>query len=174
MFVALIVAAIFVRNHQTDKVELQEPIDVRGDRGERLAGRNIAATITGIVFTDKVIGERAGNHPEIYAPHEGWVFAAFRVNAQSTVSDDKTNTDLIIGENEYLHMSMAVPALQLVPGIPNEGYAGTFEIPTASMKSHAIFRVTGGGDPSRDSRLVFDVDLATAQHIPSITVKKPI
>jgi hypothetical protein len=175
VFAVLVVCAILVRNHQIDKVELQEPIDVRGAEGQRLIGRNIAATLTGITITDSVIGDYGDDHPEIYAAHKGWVLAIFSVDAQSTVSDDKTNTDLVIAENTYGTRYMGiVPELQLTPGIPNQGYAGTFEIPVSALQSRASFRVTGSGNPSRDSRLVFDVTLANAQRVPSLTVKKRI
>src|SRR5690348_14150295 len=73
VFAVLVVCAILVRNHQIDKVELQEPIDVRGAEGQRLIGRNIAATLTGITITDSVIGDYGDDHPEIYAAHKGWV-----------------------------------------------------------------------------------------------------
>lgn len=173
-FAILIGAAIFIRNHQVDRVELEAPIDVRGNVKDWLVGRNIAGTVTGAQLTEKVIGDYGDDHPEIYEAHPDWTFVMFDVRAQSLVANaTRVSIELIHGDNTFGTRYVGIGnSLQLTPGIPTEGRIGAFEIPEAAAKSTVLLQVTGEADPSRDSRLVFAVDLTTAQHVPSLTVNK--
>lgn len=166
----LLGAAVFVRTHDLDTEAAHAPIDVHGAVGARLTGRNVTAVVNAVYVTPRIeVLRRNWDEPDVYRPTGGAVYAVFDIVASATVARNQTTAaaDLVIGADTFGEIYAGLPpnAAGLDPGIPSRAGVA-FEIPATLDRAPAQFRFIAEQDSRLDSRLVFDVDLAAAQHVP--------
>lgn len=164
----LMAAAILVRNHQLDAEEAHAPFDMTGTVGERVEGRNIAATVHTVYLTPVVDVRRTGwDESDVYHAHDDGVFVIFDLTTESLVANGSGEADLVAADRTFAeqYVGLVPNHVELTPRVPMRGGVG-FEIPAALEHSTVQLRMVGEQDSRMDSRLVIDVDLAAAQRVP--------
>lgn len=168
----LLAAAIFVRNHQIDQIDVDRPIEVRGTVGQRLAGRDIVAEVVKVWKTERVMLDWADNRPDLYRPHNGWVFVFVEILAETRFTSSEVRPAVTFGDLTFAAKYLGyVPRDRLIPGIPSESRFG-FELPKSVAASTVEVNIVASRDPRRDSSLVFTTDLDAAQEVSQYVVDK--
>ncbi|GAA2228289.1 hypothetical protein N1031_05445 [Herbiconiux moechotypicola] len=176
LVVVLVVAGVVAHTAPTD-AGWQAAIPVSGQLGERVVGRNIAATVDEVRVAERVVasngwaGETTGVWVVVDATVESVVddFGALLGTAQLRVGDvvysasDRPDLGTLAGDS-------------LATGIPTSGPL-MFEVPRAVLQSeeaaHATVQLAINSDPRADSMIEVPIDLTALELQSSIETAEP-
>jgi hypothetical protein len=175
--VLIVAVASVVLRTAPSEAQWQAPIEVRGQPGDRVEGRNIAATVEDVRIARSVtastgwIGETTG------------VWVVVDVQAEAVVTEVGAllaTAELALGEDVYSASTRpglgTVAGQSLAVGIPQEGPL-MFEVPrdavTSAVAADALLRLAIARDPRTDSMLVVPLDLSRVDVEETVTTSAP-
>jgi hypothetical protein len=175
--VLIVALASVVLRSAPSEAEWQAPIEVRGQLGDRVEGRNIAATVEDVRIARSVtastgwVGETTG------------VWVVVDVQAEAVVTEVGallSTAELVLGEDVYSASTRpglgTVAGQSLAVGIPQEGPL-MFEVPrdavTSAVAADALLRLAIARDPRTDSMLVVPLDLSRVDVEETVTTSAP-
>ncbi|HEY9267237.1 MAG TPA: hypothetical protein VIQ11_21800 [Mycobacterium sp.] len=156
-----VAAAAVVWHHLPEPLDVYGPLDVPGAMGERVSGRAIEMTVTGVR-----IGPRAQRPSKPPVPAVGeWVVVDAELSATSEFV--KPNADLRVGPNTYIPSDRFLPTplgTELAPEIEQRG-SWVFDVaPDLLDGSVPVTLRVSQGDGRLDSRLVVSIPITDARH----------
>jgi hypothetical protein len=175
--VLIVAVASVVLRTAPSEAQWQAPIEVRGQLGDRVEGRNIAATVEDVRIARSVtastgwIGETTG------------VWVVVDVQAEAVVTEVGAllaTAELVLGEDAYSASTRpglgTLAGQSLAVGVPREGPL-MFEVPsdavTSAVAADALLRLAIARDPRTDSMLVVPVDLSGVDAEEAVTTSAP-
>ncbi|MGB2919074.1 MAG: hypothetical protein WA944_06485 [Mycobacterium sp.] len=158
---AAVAAAAVVWHHLPGPVDVYGPLDVPGTMGQRVSGRAIEMTVTGVR-----IGPQANRPSKPPVPAVGeWVVVDAELTAMS--EPVKANADLRVGPNTYIPSDRFLPTplgTALAPGIEQRG-SWVFDVaPDLLDGAVPVTLRVWQGDGRLDSRLVVSIPITDARH----------
>jgi hypothetical protein len=158
----LIVAGLVAHSAPTD-AQWQAAIPVSGELGERVQGRNIAATVDRVRVADSVVASNG------WAGATTGVWVVVDVTMESVVDDFGASVgtaQLAVGDTTYSASSRpdlgSIEGGSLSTGIPTSGPL-MFEVPRALLDDpaarRAVVQLAVNSDPRSDSIVEVPVDL---------------
>jgi len=175
LVVILVIAGIVA--HTTPKDEQQQaPLPVRGQVGETLSGRNIAATVDAVRVAESVEASNGWAGPTAGV----WVVVDASVEANVTESNFGY-ARLKVGDVTYSASTRpdraTIAATGLSVGIPWTGPL-MFELPRLLVSSDASrtaeLQLAVDADPRADSMLVMPVDLSAIEIETVVETERPV
>jgi hypothetical protein len=167
--VVTIAAAAFVWHHLPTPTDTAGPFDVHGDAGKRTAGRNIAATVTGVRIAREVNSVRAAGI---------WVVVDTTLDAPHSTALPKS--DLVVGPNTYTPTDVFfLDSLQaqVSPGFNLRG-SWVFDVAAPLVEAGATepvtLRVWTGYEDRWDSRLVIRIPTGDVARVNAVTLEAPV
>lgn len=169
LVVVTIAAAAVVWHHLPTPPDTSGPFDVHGAEGKRTAGRDVAATVTGVRITRQVNSVR---------PAGVWVVVDTTLEAP--LSTTLPRSDLVVGPNTYTPTDVFfLDTLQsdVSPGIGMRG-SWVFDVAAALVEPGAdeplTLRVWTGYEDRWDSRLVIDLPTGDVSRPDTVTLEAPV
>jgi hypothetical protein len=166
--VVSIAAATVVWHHLPTPPDTAGAFDVHGDAGERTAGRNVAATVTGVRVASLVNSIR---------PAGIWVVVDATLEAPRSTALPRS--DLIVGPNTYTPTDVFfLDTLQsgVSPGINLRG-SWVFDVATTLLEPGAAdqltLRVSAGYENRWDSRLVIRIPTSDVVRLDAVALEAP-
>jgi hypothetical protein len=175
--VAILVVAGFVAHSSPNDELWQSPITVAGAPGERISGRNIAASVDEVRAADSV---RTSNG---WAGETSGVWVVVDVTVESVVDDYGAQlgfAHLVVGDTRYSTsrrpVTGTVAGASLTTGIPISGPL-VFEVPRELLSEPAArdahVQLALDNDPRVDSLIEVPVDLTALTIQPEIESVDP-
>ncbi|MBO9627588.1 MAG: hypothetical protein J7484_14605 [Microbacterium sp.] len=137
--------------------------------GERVEGRNIAATVLDVRAARSIVSESG------WRADGTWLLVDLSADAGVSQSQGLlTTATLRIGERTFSASErgpdeMSIYREQLVPGVPMTGSL-LFELPDDALVGHGTLRFATSTKPWGDSIVELDIDLDALHVTPEITV----
>jgi hypothetical protein len=169
MVVVAITAAAVIWHHLPTPVDTSGPFDVHGAAGKRTAGRDVAATVTGVRIAREVNSVR---------PAGIWVVVDATLEAPRSTMLPRS--DLVVGPNTYTPTDVFfLDTLQasVSPGIDMRG-SWVFDVAPPLMQPGAneplTLRVWTDYEDRWDSRLVIDIPTGDVSRTDAVTLEAPV
>lgn len=167
--VVTIASATVVWHHLPTPPDTAGPFDVYGDAGKRTAGRDVAATVTGVRVAKEVNSTR---------PAGIWVVVDTTLEAP--LSTTLPRSDLVVGPNTYTPTDVFfLDTLQseVSPGISLRG-SWAFDVAASLVEPGATeplsLRVWTGYEDRWDSRLVIRIPTNNVARLDDVTLEAPV
>jgi len=175
LVVILVIAGIVAHTTPNDEQQ-QAPLPVRGQVGETLSGRNIAATVDAVRVAESVEASNGWAGPTAGV----WVVVDASVEANVTESNFGY-ARLKVGDVTYSASTRpdraTIAATGLSVGIPWTGPL-MFELPRLLVSSDASrtaeLQLAVDADPRADSMLVMPVDLSAIEIETVVETERPV
>ena len=175
LVVILVLAGVVAHTTPNDEQQ-QAPLPVRGQVGETLSGRNIAATVDAVRVAESVEASNGWAGPTVGV----WVVVDASVEANVTESNFGY-ARLKVGDVTYSASTRpdraTIAATGLSVGIPWTGPL-MFELPRLLVSSDAArtaeLQLAVDADPRADSMLVMPVDLAAIDIETVVETERPV
>jgi hypothetical protein len=169
LVVVTVAAAAIVWHHLPTPPDTSGPFDVHGAAGKRIAGRDVAATVTGVRIAQEVNSVR---------PAGIWVVVDTTLEAPRDTTLPRS--DLLVGPNTYTPTDVFfLDTLQaeVSPGISLRG-SWVFDVAQALVEPGAneplTLRVWTGYEDRWDSRLVIDLPNRDVSRTDAVMLSAPV